>query len=840
MKLRTEFIKPSLLEIGEEHQLNFMLVHPCGRLEPQRHTPYRIICSDPEIIGLNGSLMTGLKPGETEISVSFHDDKLPVHSWKVRVQPAGQASGLKMKDHPRILFSEEELRDFRERIKPGEGSPERVIDVSRIWAGYLAKADTYEMEEGFTVLYPSIPDQWNITLPLTEPKRVPEPEGHTFFPFWTMYSRAIEERLVVLSTVFLVTEEKKYAVRVKQHLLSLAAFGKWYEFDERGAEGNLSNAHLLIGMASAYDAIYSLLSNDERRLIRQAILEKGLQPLAQDIGSTDMHNIVAAKQVAMIYGAAAIMDEVPFAVKYLNAGLAYLHRYLDRKIVSGETEGLLYDNVSARHAWMASDLYLRISGDDSYVQHPYLREELPERFFRLMAPGEDSSFPNLSDSFPKLDIAYLMAMTATHYGHPAAVWYLQKHAPLHDALLLYLRKEILPKSPAELYGKHASAAFGNIGWAALRSGWSDKDHLLCFTASSSAKDHNHRDQNNLVINSCGEWLLTNPGYQDYVPGPKADYTTGTVGHNSLLVNDQGQLQLGGASFRETLMLPYFEVVSGDASESYGGLLKCYRRSIIHIESAYYVVVDDVELHQDSDKTELLYHTTSTVLDGEKPRVPGELLESESTVIQGEKSALQLIFALPEKKVLSLREYPGAESYGPYVTVGSSAGKRRRFIVVINPRLHLDGKLEVRQKKQNADSLASGLTVVRKEGVKDIWLFCADSAETDYQGITFLGDAARISGDGDMINLWKAKRLSSRDIAYEADLPLSVNIHAGHSIFAVHNPHPVEVSFKLRLPSGLEVKQTAPPGCHEWSFGHISRGGQTEGREACGNCDSGSK
>ena len=61
--------------------------------------------------------------------------------------------------------------------------------------------------------------------------------------------------------------------------------------------------------------------------------------------------------------------------------------------------------------------------------------------FSADGAGEESSFPNLSDSFSKLDITYLMAMTATHYGHPAAVWYLQKHAAAHHNSLLYLRKE---------------------------------------------------------------------------------------------------------------------------------------------------------------------------------------------------------------------------------------------------------------------------------------------------------------------------------------------------------------------------------------------------------------
>ncbi len=831
MLLRMEFIKPSMLEIGEEHRLNFMLVYPCGRMEPQSDTTFSITCCDPEIVGVNGSLITGLKPGETEIALDLLDDRFSVFKWRILVRQAGQPTKLKLKDRPRILFSEEELAEFRERIKRDDGSSARVIDASGLWAGYLAKADAYVEEDNFEVLYPSISDRWKIVLPLTEPKRVPEPQGHTFFPFWTMYARAIEERLVVMSTAFLVTEEEKYAVRVKQHLLSLVAFGKWYEFDERGAEGNLSNAHLLLGASCAYDAIHSLLTEEERRSIREAILEKGLHPLAIDIGRRDMHNIVAAKQVAMVYGAAAIMDENPFAAKYLQAGLSYLQSYLDRKKVSGETEGLLYDNVAARHAWMAADLYRRISGDDGLVQHPYLREELPERFFRLLAPGEESSFPNLSDSFSKLDIAYLMAMTATHYGHPAAVWYLHKHAATHHASLLYLRKEISPASPSELYGNRASAVFRSVGWAVLRSGWGDEDHLLCFTSSSSAKDHNHKDQNNLVINVGGEWLLINPGYQDYVPGPKADYTTGTVGHNSLLVNGQGQIHLGGGGLREELLLPSFEAVVGDAAESYGGLLKRYRRSVLHIDSSYYFIVDDVELHQESDEAELLFHTTSAVLDGEEPKAPGENLGSESVVFQGESAALQLMFPFPKEKVLTLREYPGAETYGSYVAVGGTRGKRRRFITLINPRVHYGERLAIRQEEQDTGSLTSGLTVGRPGEAEDIWLFCADAVEARYRGMTFLGEAARISGNG-MLNLWKAERLSGGDIAFEAELPLSLYSDARRSTCIVHNHHHVEVSFKLKqITAGVEVEQTAPPGYYEWNLMNIGRGGQAEGREA---------
>ena len=117
------------------------------------------------------------------------------------------------------------------------------------------------------------------------------------------------------------------------------------------------------------------------------------------------------------------------------------------------------------------------------------------------------------------------------------------------------------------------------------------------------------------------------------------------------------------------------------------------------------------------------------------------------------------------------------------------------------------------------------------GKEDIWLLCTNSASADYKGITFLGEAARISSSG-QFNLWKAERLSGLDIAYRADLPLSLCFDPAGSTCIVHNPHPVEVSFMLRIPSAnVEVELTAPSGSHEWNFIQSDKGGHAEGREA---------
>jgi hypothetical protein len=159
------------------------------------------------------------------------------------------------------LFDQEELGIVRKRI--AENGIEE-IDFLDIWNQMKQKADEFMEESSFQVHYPIVSRIWTVQIPLTEPAPDLEPPGYTDFPFWTMYSRAIEDRLTILSTVLLVSMEERYAQRIIMHLLSLCKYSKWYEFGHRGAEGNLSNAHLTIGVSIAYDSVYAYMTENER------------------------------------------------------------------------------------------------------------------------------------------------------------------------------------------------------------------------------------------------------------------------------------------------------------------------------------------------------------------------------------------------------------------------------------------------------------------------------------------------------------------------------------------------------------------------------------------------
>ncbi|WP_462409870.1 heparinase II/III domain-containing protein [Neobacillus sp. Marseille-QA0830] len=574
--------------------------------------------------------------------------------------------------HPRILFNEIEIDAIKGRVnrKQEDGK----IDFKSLWGKALELANDYAAETGFTVAYPSCNRELTITLPLKQLEPVGDPPGYVDFPFWTMYSRAVEERIKILSFAYGMTGDARFAEKVKEYLLALAKFSRWYEFPHRGAEGNLSNAHFTLGAAIGYDAIFHMLSDSEKTIIKESLITKGLEPFTIDFDNHDSHNIIASKQVAMLVGSLAVMDEecMVRVEPFLKNSYGYILRYLDNRLQDPEIEGLLYLNVAARHILMASDILQRATGNSTFISHAYFKT-LPDLFLYMMGTGGKSSFVNFSDSFYELDISYLMAVLASTNHHEAASWYVHEFTGSKLDTLLYLKSIPHPQGPSQFYKNQMSSVFPIVGWTALRSGWEKEDHFLAFVSSSSAKDHNHFDQNNFVLHVAGEWLLTNPGYQDYVEGPRREFTLGTVGHNSLLVNGLGQTKRGNSRMVDSFLSSPFSYVTGDASGAYDGKVAEWHRTIAHLDSRFYVLVDRVAKDQPKDTISFLYHTTSTIAAEGKTLAPGDRTNAAIFDIIGQESSVSLYTFSPNGMEKEIKQYPGAEQYGSYIEVSADSG-----------------------------------------------------------------------------------------------------------------------------------------------------------------------
>ncbi|MCF6409981.1 heparinase II/III domain-containing protein [Pseudalkalibacillus salsuginis] len=666
-KQDVELTDINTLEVGEETRFS---IYPSPEM-------VNAIVEDEDILKWEGNKLIAITQGETKVRIEVHLKEQKIQFVKnIKVLPPVKAIfSLKETSHPRLLFNKHELEKMKRYLNNED------FWLKDNWTKLENIADNFSNEESFVIKYATTPYELEIPLPITQLAYMGDPPGFDDYPYWTMYSRAIEKRIKILSIAYLMTQKSKYANIVKEYLLALSTFTRWYEFPYRNAEGNLSNAHFTLGAAVGFDSIYNTLSSSERLIISEAIRDKGLKPLAIDIGNFDPHNIIASKQVAMLVGSLTIADKVPFLNKYINSSYEYLKTYLDKRLTTTETEGLLYTNVAARHIILAADVLNRVTGEGSLIHHEYFKEQLPEQFIYFMGTGEKNSFANLSDSFYKLDLMYLMAVFASTNNYPVGYWYLQKYENENPELIIHLKNQGTAVSPDEFYKKNKSKVFSKIGWASLRSGWGKDDHFLGFTSSASNRGHNHFDQNNFVLNVGGDWLLINPGYQDYVPGPGNDFTTGTVGHNCMLIGEMGQTKRGGGKISAQFISATYSYVEGDATKSYDVYLDLWKRKVLFIDQAFYLIIDRV-VGAEEHPLNFLFHTQSKLFQNGKEIKVGTDVSNDILTFKGETGQVDFKSFSPQETIITLEEYAGAEKYGPYVNINFPQYQPKRNLVTL--------------------------------------------------------------------------------------------------------------------------------------------------------------
>lgn len=570
--------------------------------------------------------------------------------------------------HPRLYFTGDDLPRLREF---GFKSEEMLVETEM----------TIKYFGGKEVTFPLPPEQ---------PGTIEEPPGFDHerfghYPYWTMMSRNIQRRMQPLALAYASTGEKQYARRAIDYALALSKWSVWTDLDY-GTKTCLDTCHITFGMATVYDACHDAMTDDERRIVSDAIITLGLEPLFRDMQPEVEHNMQMLRAAALGTGALAVFEETDKAQAYLDSAKAYFQWYLDSRAVSQNIESMGYLSYGLDTGVIFADVLHRATGDDSLVAHPYLDQVIRMAIY-FQCPRA-SGLVNFSDCGIANYFGTIAKVLNRSLDHGPAGWYLTKSRLKFDAGwggAIYGGPIGMTESPDRW---PTSAVFRPIDWVSLRSGWSEDDTMLAMVCGNSKMGHNHRDQNSIILNHAGEWLIVDAGYKSFEGGPKSFYGQNTVGHNSLLVDGEGQDKLGGGKVTSFFASGVFDYTVGDASGSYDPKkLSKFLRRVVQVKPGYYVIFDEAASDGTPRQFEILLHTDTAgrYLNASEPMNTGDRASFSTLTIAKEKASVDAHLLLPRGRIVELTEYEGAESYGPYASI-SPAEKTSdvRFLTTLVP------------------------------------------------------------------------------------------------------------------------------------------------------------
>lgn len=232
--------------------------------------------------------------------------------------------------HPRILL-----------LKGEEGVIEKSIAGNPVWK---------KMHE--TILHAS---DTMLTLPTLERKLI----GRRLL----RRGRECVRRMFYLSYSYRMTGEEKYWLRAEKEMLAISQFSDW------NPTHFLDVAEMTMGMSIGYDWLYDKLSSESKKIIREAIVKKGMELSFDERYNSFLratHNWNQVCNAGMTYGALAVAEDHPeISKQIIERALNTISLPMgDYKPDGGYPEGYSYWNYGTSFNVMFLSAIEKVFGSD--------------------------------------------------------------------------------------------------------------------------------------------------------------------------------------------------------------------------------------------------------------------------------------------------------------------------------------------------------------------------------------------------------------------------------------------------------------------------------------------
>ena len=431
-------------------------------------------------------------------------------------------------------------------------------------------------------------------------------------------SREVLYRIFMLSYAYRTTTESKYAKRAKAELLAVSQYSDW------NPTHFLDVAEMTLAVSIGYDWLYNTLDKDSRKIIRNAILEKGINPSLNNQYNgflTRENNWNQVCNTAMAYGAIAIMEDQPkLAKEIIERSIESIRKPMKRYGPDGAyPEGYGYWHYGTTYNVMLLALLKQMYGTDFGLS------DIPgftkSAYYIMHMIGPTLQPFNFGDSDAGIRLNTSMFWFAKEMNDPSLLNYeinyllnlkkynYEQYSRMLPSIFLFghnfkLNKVNTDRLPLTFVAQNETPV------SLMRTAWGTKDAIYVGIKGGMPSDntHNHLDQGSFVIDALGVRWAIDLGPQDYGSLEKHglsiwDVTQNSdrwkifrytnLAHNVFTINDKLFDVKGYAKIKSHKNTPKLKETLIDLSSLYNGHLAYASRYIAIVNEEYIEIKDEV-------------------------------------------------------------------------------------------------------------------------------------------------------------------------------------------------------------------------------------------------------
>ncbi|MCE7043217.1 heparinase II/III family protein [Dyadobacter sp. CY312] len=429
-------------------------------------------------------------------------------------------------------------------------------------------------------------------------------------------SRECLRRVFQLSYAYRTTKEDKYLKRAEKELLAVSGFTDW------NPSHFLDVAEMTMAVAIGYDWLHDDLSEESRKIIREAILKKGIEPSYDKkyngfLRSTNNWNQVC--NAGMVFGVLAIAEHEPeLAAKTISRAVESLPISVTPayKPDGAYPEGYGYwEYGTSFNVLYISAVQKALGTDFGLSQSPGF---LKTAGFLQHLVGPNGLAHNWGDSGLKDGISPAMFWFADKNNDPSLLWSQKKL--MSQSNVKYVNNRILPA--LLIWGMNADldqikapetkmwVGQGDSPVGLMRTSWTDPNAIFVgVKAGSPSVSHAHMDIGSFVIDAQGERWAADFGMQDYnsLESKGVDlwnrsqnsqrwqvFRLNNFAHNTLTFDGQLQNVKGYAKIDARSADPSNPAVVTDISQLYESQIASAKRGVSIRKGKNVVVRDEVK------------------------------------------------------------------------------------------------------------------------------------------------------------------------------------------------------------------------------------------------------